>query len=153
MRHKKIIAMVYKSNVMIGDIIRLKKWAFEVLEVGKSAVTGRLLKLGYGEFNAAWSETQPYELTDGLMECLGFAKDNANDHLWEKISDGMKISYDTRDHGLSILGVGEGGNKRGFCFIYIYTLHELMHLCKDYGVETCKFYKQILDYNPPILNK
>ena len=147
--------MVYKSEVMVGDIIRLKKWPFEIKEIGKTAVTGRLLKLGYGEFNAAWSETQPYELTDELMECLGFKKAvvSSNNHLWELVSDGMKVSYDTKDHGLSILGVGSNGNKRGFCFIYIYTLHELMHKCKDFGVETCKFYKQILDYNPPILNK
>lgn len=138
--------MVYKSEVMVGDIIRLKKWPFEVKEIGKTAVTGRLLNAAFSEFNAAWSETQPYELTDELMDCLGFKKDidNSDNHLWETISDGMKVSYDTKDHGLSILGVGTG--KRGFCFIYIYTLHELMHLCKDYGVETCKFYKQILDY-------
>lgn len=143
--------MVYKNNVMIGDIIRLKKWSLEVKEIGKSSVTGTILKLGHGDFNAAWWETQPYGLTDELMECLGFirAVDTNNSHLWEKSSNGMKVVYDTVDHGLSIIG-GRGGERKGFCFIYIYFLHELMHKCRDFGIETCQFYKQILSYNPPI---
>lgn len=142
--------MVYKNNVMIGDIIRKGMFSLEVKEISKSSVTGTILKLGHGDFIFTWSETNPYGLTDKLMECLGFTKvvNTNNSHLWEKISNGMKLVYDTEDHGLSIISVSRG-ERRGFCFIYIYFLHELMHKCKDFGVETCQFYKQILSYNPP----
>ena len=60
----------------------------------------------------------------------------------------MKVTYDTADHGLTFMETEK--RRRGFCLTYIYTLHELMHQFREYGVETCKFYKQILDYNPPI---
>lgn len=132
---------------MVGDIIRLKKWAFEVVEIHKNSVSGRLLTVGFGVFVEAWAKVKPYALTPDVLEAIGFVRVEVSTKLWVYERDDFKAHYDIEEHSLSVLS--NPAKIHGFGFFYIYTLHELMQIFRRFNFETCGFYNRMRDYVPP----
>lgn len=148
--------MVNKNEIMRGDIIRLKRWAFEVLEIGNNSVMGRLLTVGVGSFVESWPKVYGYAITEDLLEALGYEQQATyNKNLWEfheymgegSNKVGYTLSYDLKERTFAVLH--NPTKSKGFCFAYATYLHELMHLYKAFKVDCSSMYKIMRDYQVP----
>lgn len=145
--------MVDKNDVMRGDIIRLKKWALEIVEIHSNSVIGRLLTYGVGTFIEAWPKVDGYVITDDLLKALGFEPLDDKMVVWEctefkgEHNKGYKMTYSLKDRTLTILN--EPTKPRGFCYAYATYLHELQHLLKSFRIDYSGMYKRMRDYQLP----
>lgn len=145
--------MVNKNDVMIGDIIRLKKWAFEVVEIQSNAILGRLLPYGVGTFIEAWPRVDGYYIDEDLLRTLGYEPVDERSIIWAcsefkgEHKGGYKLTYSLADRTFTLLN--EPTKERGFCYAYADYLHELMHLYKLFRIDCSGLYKRMRDYKLP----
>lgn len=146
--------MVKRNEVMVGDIVRLKNWSFEVLEIQTNSVVGRLLTVGVGSFVEAWPKVMGYEITEDLLETLGYHHEEGYvenilvcREYWNERNKGYVLHYDLNDHTLTFLN--EPTKPRGFFYAYATYLHELMHLYRSFRIDCSGMYKRMRDYKVP----
>lgn len=138
---------------MRGDIIRLKKWAFEVVEIHSNSVTGHLLTYGVGTFIEAWPNVEGYVITDDLLKALGYEPVDEKMTIWAysefkgEHNRGYKLTYSLSDRTFTLLN--DPVKERGFCYAYATYLHELMHLYKIFRIDYSGIYKRMRDYKLP----
>lgn len=146
--------MVKKDEVMVGDIVRLKNWAFEVLEIQTNSVVGRLLTVGVGSFVEAWPKVMGYEITEDLLEALGYHHEEGYREdvmvyreFWNERDRGYVLTYQFDDHSFALLN--HPTKQHGFCYAYATYLHELMHLYRAFRIDCSGMYKRMRDYKVP----
>lgn len=146
--------MVKNNEVMRGDIIRLKNWSFEVLEIHTNSVHGRLLTVGFGEFVEAWPKVMGYAITEDLLQTLGYhhEKGYREDVMvyreyWDERNKGYVLTYDLTEHTFTFLN--NPTKPKGFCYAYANYLHELMHLYRSFRIDCSGMYNRMRDYKVP----
>lgn len=138
---------------MRGDIIRLKKWSFEVVEIHSNSVVGRLLTTGVGTFVEAWPKVDGYYINEDLLRTLGYEPVDDKNIIWAcsefkgEHKGGYKLTYSLEDRTFTLLNEPTKG--RGFCYAYADYLHELMHLYKSFRIDYSGLYKRMRDYKLP----
>lgn len=139
---------------MVGDIVRIKNWSFEVLEIQTNSVVGRLLTAGFGSFVEAWSKVMGYTITEDLLETLGYHHEEGyRDDVMiyreypNELNKGFVLTYAFNDHSFGLLC--NPTPPHGFFYAYPTYLHELMQLYRAFNIDYSGMYKRMRDYKVP----